>query len=205
MSCAGTGKFVARVPFLRPPGPIAKGLRIGLLGGSFNPAHQGHRYVAETAIKRMGLDYVWFLVSPQNPLKSANGMASLQQRMASARAITKGDRRLIVSDIEEAMQSRYTNDTVRVLNARFPEVQFFWLMGSDNLEQFHRWQHWQDILEQLPAIVVQRPGWVLAPLKSKAMQAMRRRFAIIDGRRNELSATAIRARGGESYAAMLHS
>jgi len=193
------------MPFLRPPGPIAKGLRIGLLGGSFNPAHQGHRYVAETAIKRMSLDYVWFLVSPQNPLKSTNGMASLQQRMASARAITKGDRRLIVSDIEEAMQSRYTNDTVRVLNARFPEVQFFWLMGSDNLEQFHRWQHWQDILEQLPAIVVQRPGWVLAPLKSKAMQAMRRRFAIIDGRRNELSATAIRARGGESYAAMLHS
>lgn len=205
MSCAETGKFVARGGILRPPGPVAKGLRIGLLGGSFNPAHQGHRYVAETAIKRMGLDYVWFLVSPQNPLKPVNGMMPLEQRLASARAITKGDRKLIVSDLEQTLQSRYTNDTVRQLKARFPEVEFFWLMGSDNLQQFHRWRHWQEILEIMPAIVVQRPGWVLAPLKSKAMQAMRRRFAIIDGRRNELSATAIRVRGGETYTAMLHS
>lgn len=191
--------------WLTPPGPIAKGLRIGLLGGSFNPAHEGHRYVAETAIKQLHLDYVWFLVSPQNPLKSSNGMAPLEKRMASARAIAKGDRRLIVSDVEQAMQSRYTNDTVRVLCSRFSEVQFFWLMGSDNLEQFHRWQHWQDILAQLPAAVILRPGYTLAPLRAKAIQAMGQRFTILDGRRNELSATAIRARGGEAWTTMLHS
>jgi len=191
--------------WLRPPGPVVPGLRIGLLGGSFNPAHEGHRYVAETAIKRMKLDYVWFLVSPQNPLKPANGMMALERRLASARAVTRGDRRLIVSDLEQAIRSRYTNDTVRVLKSRFSDVQFFWLMGSDNLEQFHRWQHWQDILDLVPAIVVQRPGWVLAPLKAKAIQAMGYRFTIVDGRRNELSATAIRARGGEVRAAMIHS
>ncbi|GAA0525588.1 nicotinate-nucleotide adenylyltransferase [Rhizomicrobium palustre] len=189
--------------FLRPPGPIAKGLRIGLLGGSFNPAHAGHRYVAETAIKRMKLDYVWFLVSPQNPLKPTKGMAPLQARLASARAIAKGDRRLIISDLEQTIESRYTNDTVRVLKSRFPDVDFFWLMGSDNLEQFHRWQHWQDILDHLPAIVVQRPGYVLAALKAKAIQAMGYRFTVLDGRRNELSATAIRARSSEAKAGVV--
>lgn len=191
--------------WLTPPGPVAQGLRIGLLGGSFNPAHQGHRYVAENAMKRMKLDYVWFLVSPQNPLKSANGMAPLAARLASARKITRGNPRLIVSDIETAMASRYTNDTVRVIRSRFWQAQFFWLMGSDNLEQFHRWQHWQDILEQVPAIVVLRPGWILAPLKAKAIQAMGSYFTIVDGRRNEMSATAIRARGSEAERRVIQS
>jgi nicotinate-nucleotide adenylyltransferase len=180
--------------FLRPPGPIAKGLRIGLFGGSFNPAHEGHSYVAETALRRLRLDYVWFLVSPQNPLKPAHGMASLAERLAATRKLTGGNRRLIVTDIERIIASRYTNDTIRVLRARFPDVHFVWLMGSDNLEQFHRWQHWQDILARVPAAVVLRPGYTLAPLKAKALQAEKDRFAIIDGRRNETSATAIRAR-----------
>jgi nicotinate-nucleotide adenylyltransferase len=180
--------------FLRPPGPVAKGLRIGLMGGSFNPAHDGHRYVAETAIKRLKLDYVWLLVSPHNPLKPVAGMAPLATRMASARAMAGRDRRLIVTDLEQALGSRYTNDTVRVLTARFPDVRFFWLMGSDNLEQFHRWQHWQDILDKVPAAVVLRPGFTLAPLKAKAIQSHGLSFTIIDGRRNETSATAIRAR-----------
>jgi nicotinate (nicotinamide) nucleotide adenylyltransferase len=182
--------------WLTPPGPVAEGLKIGLFGGSFNPAHDGHRYVAETAIKTMGLDYVWFLVSPQNPLKPVAGMAPLEKRLESARAVTRGNHRLIVSDLETRMASRYTNDTVRVITARFGEADFYWLMGSDNLAQFHRWQHWQDILTHVPAIVVQRPGYVLAALKAKAIQAMGNRFTIIDGRRNELSATAIRARSG---------
>lgn len=164
------------------------------MGGSFNPAHEGHRYVAQTAIKRLKLDYVWLLVSPQNPLKSVAGMAPLADRLASARAMAGSDRRLIATDLEQTLASRYTNDTVRVLTARFPEVQFVWLMGSDNLEQFHRWQHWQDILAKVPAVVVLRPGFTLAPLKAKAIQSHGLRFTIIDGRRNETSATQIRAR-----------
>jgi nicotinate-nucleotide adenylyltransferase len=183
--------------WLRPPGPIASGLTIGLFGGSFNPAHEGHRYVAEMAIKRQQLDYVWLLVSPQNPLKATAGMMPHRDRLASARRMARSNRRLIVSDLEVTIKSRYTSDTVRRLKARFPQIRFVWLMGSDNLEQFHRWQNWKEILNDVPAIVVLRPGWVLAPLKAKAFQAMGQRITIVDGRRNEMSATAIRARGGE--------
>jgi len=178
---------------LTPPGPVAAGLRIGLLGGSFNPAHTGHRYVAETAIRRLKLDYVWFLVSPQNPLKPVTGMASLAMRMASVRRLAGGNRRFIVSDLEQAIASRTTIDTVRILKARFPQVHFIWLMGSDNLEQFHHWHRWRDILAALPVAVVQRPGSTLAPLKAKAIRTRPDRFTIIDGRRNQMSATAIRA------------
>lgn len=191
--------------FLRPPGPIADGLTIGLFGGSFNPAHAGHRYVAEMAIKRLGLDYVWLLVSPQNPLKPKEGMMAHRARLQSAAAMARGNRRLIVTDLEAAIKSRYTNDTVRLLKARFPLVNFVWLMGSDNLEQFHRWQHWRDLLKSVPAVVVLRPGSVMAPLKAKAIQAMGSRIAILDGRRNETSATAIRARVGETMAGVVHS
>ena len=178
---------------LRPPGPVARGLKIGLFGGSFNPAHEGHRYVAETAIRRLGLDYVWLLVAPQNPLKPVAGMMTLDERLASTRALVGRNRKLIVSDLERTITSRYTNDTIRVLKARFPDVRFIWLMGSDNLEEFHRWQHWQDILAAVPVAVVLRPGFTLAPLKAKAIRAKRGRFTVLDGRRNEASATAIRA------------
>jgi nicotinate-nucleotide adenylyltransferase len=178
---------------LRPPGPVGCGLRIGLLGGSFNPAHAGHRYVAETAIRRLGLDYVWFLVSPQNPLKSEAGMGSLDVRVAVAQAIAAGRRRLIVTAIERDLASRYTCDTVRALKARFGEVKFIWLMGSDNLEQFHRWRRWRQILDEVPVAVVLRPGSTLAPLKAKAIRACPGRFTIVDGRRNALSASQIRA------------
>jgi nicotinate-nucleotide adenylyltransferase len=191
--------------WLRPPGPVATGLTIGLFGGSFNPAHEGHRYVAETALKRLALDYVWLLVSPQNPLKATNGMMPLARRLQGARSMARGNRRLIVSGLEDTIKSRYTNDTVRLLRTRFPQVRFVWLMGSDNLEQFHRWQHWRDILNAVPAAVVLRPGFVLAPLKAKAIQAMGHRIRIVDGRRNESSATAIRARGGEATAQVIHS
>jgi nicotinate-nucleotide adenylyltransferase len=179
---------------LRPPGPVAAGLRIGLMGGSFNPAHEGHLYVAETAIRRLGLDYVWMLVAPQNPLKPVRGMASLEQRLAGARKLAGRNRRLIVTGIEQAMRSRYTVDTVRTLQTRFGGVAFVWLMGSDNLEQFHRWHRWRDILAAVPAAVVLRPGSTLAPLKAKASRICPARFTIIDGRRNPESATAIRAR-----------
>ena len=191
--------------WLRPPGPINPGMTIGLLGGSFNPAHDGHRYVAEMALKRLPLDYVWILVSPQNPLKTLDGMMPLARRLQSAARMARGNRRLIVSGLEATIKSRYTNDTVRVLKTRFPHLRFVWLMGSDNLEQFHRWQHWRDILNAVPAAVVLRPGFVLAPLKAKAIKAMGERITIVDGRRNETSATAIRARGGEALAQVIHS
>jgi nicotinate-nucleotide adenylyltransferase len=178
----------------RPPGPIADGLRIGLMGGSFNPAHAGHLYVAETAIQRLGLDYVWMLVAPQNPLKAADGMASLAERLAGARKLIGGNRRLIATDIEAGLKTRYTVDTVRALTARFGTVDFIWLMGSDNLEQFHRWRRWREILALVPAAVILRPGSTLAPLKAKAAQVAPDRFIIVDGRRNPMSATAIRAR-----------
>jgi nicotinate-nucleotide adenylyltransferase len=192
--------------WLRPPGPVAQGLRIGLLGGSFNPAHQGHLYVGEVALKRLRLDYVWWLVSPQNPLKPIAGMAPLDKRLAAARALAGRHPRLIVTDIERSLGTRYTIDTLKALTRRFPQLRFVWLMGSDNLAQFHRWRRWTAIVALMPVAVVIRPGSVLAALHAKAMQ----RFApsraqtlrappaiiIVDGRRNEASAMAIRGVSG---------
>ncbi|HUO98607.1 MAG TPA: nicotinate (nicotinamide) nucleotide adenylyltransferase [Rhizomicrobium sp.] len=179
--------------FLRPPGPVTPGLAIGLLGGSFNPAHEGHLYVAETAIKRLSLDYVWFLVSPQNPLKPEDGMLRFERRFEIAQAMAGRNRRLIVTDIERTIASRYTIDTIRALTGRFGGVRFVWLMGSDNLEQFHRWQHWQEIAATVDVAVVLRPGSTLAPLKAKARQRLDSRILIVDGHRSQASATAIRA------------
>ena len=178
--------------WLVPPGPVAQGLCIGLMGGSFNPAHEGHLYVAETAIKRLGLDYVWLLVAPQNPLKPVRGMPPLEKRLAALRKLAGRHPRLAVTALEQTIASRYTIDTIRVLNARFPGVRFVWLMGSDNLMQFHRWRKWTEIAERIPVAVVLRPGSTLAPLKAKAMQRLKSRIVVIDGRRNETSATAIR-------------
>jgi nicotinate-nucleotide adenylyltransferase len=178
---------------IRPPGPVAAGLKIALFGGSFNPAHAGHVYVAEAALKRIPCDYVWWLVSPGNPLKSAAGMADAAVRLAGARAIARHPR-FIVTGIERDLGSRYTVDTVRALKTRFPSVKFVWLMGSDNLEQFDRWKNWEKIAALLPIAVAIRPGSTLAALRSKAYRRFgAKRFRLIDGRRNETSASAIRA------------
>ena len=199
--------------WLRPPGPVASGLRIGLLGGSFNPAHEGHLYVGEVARKRLGLDYVWWLVAPQNPLKPAAGMAPLEERLAAARALARRRPRLIVSDFERVLGSRYTIDTLKALTARFPEVRFVWLMGSDNLEQFHRWRRWEEIVGLVPVAVVERSGSLLAPLRAKAMERFARyrtstldrppAIMVVDGRRNDTSASALRAGLGASKSLML--
>ena len=188
--------------WLRPPGPVAKGLRIGLLGGSFNPAHEGHLYVSEIALKRLGLDYVWWLVAPQNPLKPVAGMAPVQTRLAGARALAGRHPRLVVTDAERVLGTRYTIDTLKALHRRFGELRFVWLMGSDNLAQFHRWRRWTEIAALMPIAVIVRPGSVLAQLNAKAMQRFARRknflrlpaIVPVDGRRNEASATAIRAK-----------
>lgn len=198
--------------WIRPPAPVARGLAIGLLGGSFNPAHEGHRHVSEVALKRLGLDYVWWLVAPQNPLKPAAGMAPLAKRLARARASAKHPR-IVAMDIEKTLATRFTVDTLDELQRRFPAVHFVWLMGSDNLAEFHRWKRWQEIARLMPIAVVMRPGSELAALNAKAAQRLAasrcrnpKAFArarppaliVLDGPRNRVSATAIRTGKGKA-------
>jgi nicotinate-nucleotide adenylyltransferase len=151
-----------------PMGPISltgahnwRGLRVGLLGGSFNPAHAGHRHVSVTALKRLKLDAVWWLVSPQNPLKSARDMAPQDVRLRTAVRV-KSHPRILATDLETAMGTRYTVDTVTQLVRRFGQTQFIWLMGADSLAGFHRWKNWQKIAATLPIAVLLRPGYTEA-------------------------------------------
>ena len=137
---------------------LERGMRVGLFGGSFNPAHEGHAHVAETARRRLGLDLVVWLVSPQNPLKSAHETAPLATRMAGAQTYAR-QRGMTVSDAETRLGSRYTIDTVRALKARFPGVDFVWIMGADSLATFHRWRGWTQIMAETPVAVVSRP-WI---------------------------------------------
>jgi len=133
--------------------PLAyAGQRIGLLGGSFDPAHGGHAHITREALKRFQLDAVWWLVSPGNPLK-ARGPAPLEARMAKAREVMDHPR-VVVTDLEARLGTRYTAQTLRALQARNVGVQFVWLMGADNLAQFHRWQDWQWIMEHVPVGVM---------------------------------------------------
>jgi nicotinate-nucleotide adenylyltransferase len=147
-------------------------MRVGLLGGSFNPAHAGHAHVAETALQRLGLDKVIWLVSPQNPLKPTHQTAALRHRMDGARRLARGPA-MIVSDAETRIGSQYTLDTLRVLKARYPGVHFVWLMGADNLVGFHHWRGWTQILGLVPLAVIARPG---SSLKGRG-GPMARRFA----------------------------
>lgn len=139
---------------------LTPGMKVGLFGGSFNPAHDGHAHVAETAMRRLGLDRVIWLVSPQNPLKDARHSAPLETRMASAAAHAHGPS-MIVSDFETRADVAWTVDTLRALVSRHPGVRFVWLMGSDNLADFHRWRGWTDIMRLIPVAVVARPGSLL--------------------------------------------
>jgi nicotinate-nucleotide adenylyltransferase len=149
---------------------LSPGMTVGLFGGSFNPAHDGHLHVAETALNRLGLDRVVWLVSPQNPLKGRHETAPLEDRLASARAWARGPS-MIVSDVETRMGTRWTIDTLRALKARHPGVRFVWLMGSDNLAGFHRWRGWTDIMRMMPVAVIARPG---SMLESRSAPAARR-------------------------------
>lgn len=143
---------------------LGPGMTVGLFGGSFNPAHDGHAHVAETAQRRLGLDRVVWLVSPQNPLKDARDSAPLAERMASAAAAAKlaaSGPSMIISDVETRMGTQWTVDTLRALVARHPGVNFVWLMGSDNLASFHKWRGWTDIMRLMPMAVIARPGSLL--------------------------------------------
>ena len=141
--------------------------RIGLLGGSFNPAHGGHRAISLFAMRALGLDAVWWLVSPGNPLKPKAGMAPLGARLGSARAQARRSR-IVPTAIEAEFGTRYTFDSLRALRRRYPKAQFVWLMGSDNLAQFHHWRHWRAIARTMPIAVIARPGYEGAALASPA-------------------------------------
>ena len=147
------------------------GMVIGLLGGSFDPAHEGHAHITREAMKRLGLDRVWWLVTPGNPLK-ARQPAPMAVRMARAREVMV-DPHVVITDIEARLGTRATIDTLRRLVAIYPGVRFVWLMGADNLVQFHRWRSWRDIMELVPVAVMARPGAGLSARLSVAARTFR--------------------------------
>lgn len=183
-------------------------LRVGLLGGSFNPAHAAHREISLTALHRLKLDQVWWLVSPQNPLKRTDGMASLQQRLSGAEAVASHPR-IKVTAIETQLGTRYTADTLERLRLHYPHMRFVWLMGADNLSQIRHWDRWQDIAATMPTAVLDRPGYNLTAPQSLGGRWLSRyrlpqseaaaladaappAFLLLKSKLNPLSATAIR-------------
>ncbi|MBS1018095.1 nicotinate-nucleotide adenylyltransferase [Gluconobacter cerinus] len=186
-------------------------MRIGLLGGSFNPAHYGHLKVAQQALRSLRLDQVWLMVSPGNPLKPRKGMGSFRARLASARKIADG-RRICATDIEARLKQRFTVKTVALLQKRFPHVQFVWLMGADGLAQFSRWKNWRMLARMVPIAILPRPGSVTPALHGAAASALRRNrrpsreaailaqrkgcaWTFLSAPQNDISATALRESG----------
>ncbi|MEQ1695157.1 MAG: nicotinate-nucleotide adenylyltransferase [Hyphomicrobiaceae bacterium] len=145
--------------------------RIGVMGGSFNPPHDGHAIVAQTALKRLDLDQLWWLVTPGNPLKSHNGLAPLAERMTACAKLAN-DPRMHVTAFEAQLKTPYTAATLSFLIKRYPASTFIWIMGADNLATFHRWQQWRLIASGLSIAVVDRPGWRLKALSSPAARAL---------------------------------
>lgn len=195
--------------------PHAPGLKIGLLGGSFNPPHAAHRAVSLFALKRLGLDRVWWLVTPGNPLKSANGLPSLEARVAAARKIARHPR-IDVTDFEQDIGTRYTFDMLLWLTGRCGGAHFVWIMGADNLKQFHRWRNWRGIAALVPIAVVDRFGASLGAAAAPAAKALARHrlpessarrlpqitppaWIFLHGLKSPLSSTGIRAAEVESF------
>ena len=165
-----------------PPSPFRRA-RVGLLGGSFNPAHEGHLHIARLAVERLGLDEVWWLVSPGNPLKPAAGMAPLAERFASAAA--RAGRAMRVTDIERDLGTRYTAEALQRLKARYPRLSFVWLMGADNLAQIPAWKDWSSIFRTVPVAVFARPLYLASALSGAASVRFR------DGRLPERAARSL--------------
>ena len=185
------------------------GMVIGLLGGSFDPAHGGHVHITREALRRLHLDRVWWLVSPGNPLKLRQP-APMADRVARARAMLADDPRVVVSDLEVRLGTRATVDTLRKLQAMYPGVHFVWIMGADNLVQFHRWSRWREIMARVPVAVMARPGAGLAARLSVTARVYRGAevaradhlatrpapaWAFVNMPLNGASSSAIRARG----------
>ncbi|MEE9139888.1 MAG: nicotinate-nucleotide adenylyltransferase [Alphaproteobacteria bacterium] len=140
---------------------------MGLLGGSFNPAHEGHRHISLLALRKLGLHELWWLVSPRNPLKPAAGLAPFEERLAGARAVADHPA-IRVTDLERRFGTLYTVDTLERLRACFPDVRFVWIMGADNLAQFPLWERWTAIFEAVPIAIFDRPSYSLRALAGKA-------------------------------------
>ncbi len=169
--------MTARLP------PHYPGMRVGLFGGTFNPPHAGHLLVSEIALRRLGLDRIWWLVTPGNPLKKNSGLPPLPDRIRAARRLAR-DPRIVVTGVEAEIGTRYTYDTVAWLVRRAPGVKFVWIMGADNLAQFDRWQRWTDIAALAPIAAVDRPGASRAAAAARATQRFSRwRLAENDARR----------------------
>jgi nicotinate-nucleotide adenylyltransferase len=197
------GSLAVRTPLVLP------GQRIGIMGGTFNPPHDGHRIVAETAVKRLGLDQLWLLMTPGNPLKANGVLPPLAGRLAATRTFARGPRMKITA-FEKDLGTPYTAATLAFLKRRYPRVHFVWVMGADNLASFDRWQHWRTIVQSFPVAVIDRPGWRLKALSSRAALALNHaripeRYApllpdlappawsFLTSRLSELSSTALRA------------
>ena len=153
--------------------PYGDGMRIGLLGGSFNPPHLAHRAISQFALKRLRLDRIWWLVTPGNPLKDQRAQDNLEARLKAAREMA-ADPRIQVSCLESVIGTRYTDDTINFLCRRAPQLRFVWIMGADNLAQFHRWQNWRRIASQVPIAVIDRPPQSFRALAAPAAQALAR-------------------------------
>jgi len=194
--------------YLRMP-HVEKGMAVGLFGGSFNPPHAGHALVAEIALRRLALDQLWWIVTPGNPLKSTRELAPLSERLRLSQAMAR-DPRIKVTAFEAKHHTRYTADTLALVRARNPGVNFVWVMGADNLRDFHRWQRWRQIATTFPIAVIDRPGATLSFLSSvvaktfdyarvdeiDAPRLARMKapaWTFIHGPRSSLSSSAIRA------------
>jgi nicotinate-nucleotide adenylyltransferase len=194
---------------LRPPLALA-GMRIGLLGGSFNPPHAAHRMISLTALKRLSLDQVWWMVSPGNPLKEHDGLAPLSERLLLSREVSRHPR-IKVTGFEAGIGTAYTAEVLRFLRRRFPRTHFVWLMGADNLAGFHRWSEWQAIFGLMPVAVEDRPEWRRRALASPAASRFGRfripeaeaaalpslappAWCYLSGPLSKLSSTALRSR-----------
>ena len=167
--------------------PLATpGMTIGLFGGSFDPAHEGHAHVAETALARLKLDRVWWLATPQNPLKQAS--SPLSERIASARAMAHGPQ-MVVSDLEQQLGCRYTYQTLRALKRLYPGVRFTLIMGADNLRHFRKWKKWREVAARVQVAVVSRPGF-----GPRERLSMPKGWIFLNARHHPQSSTALRAK-----------
>jgi nicotinate-nucleotide adenylyltransferase len=149
---------------------FSEGQRIGLFGGSFNPAHSGHYAAAIEALKSAKLDWVWWLVSPQNPLKDPKHTEDFSERLAITRSIATHPR-FVVTDFEKIIGSRMTAETLQALRPLFRKGKFVWIMGADSFASLHRWRRWREVPQTLPLLIINRPGWTFRALSSPAALA----------------------------------